>query len=198
MNWLAHAYLSKPNIEFRVGNILPDLVSITELKQFSPSYQEGIHCHRAIDAFTDSHPIVKGSISRMPQNYKRFGGILTDVFYDHFLAKHWDLYSSVSLNEFSHGFYADLQTVKSNLPGDVFYKFQRMFEHKIFETYQDISGISIALQRIDSRLRRPAKLGDAVGILEQYYSSYETEFSAFFAELQKYVEPYTQETQARA
>ncbi|MEN0036675.1 MAG: hypothetical protein AAGC78_06390 [Cellvibrio sp.] len=36
MNWLAHAYLSKRNIEFRVGNILPDLVSITELKKFSP------------------------------------------------------------------------------------------------------------------------------------------------------------------
>jgi acyl carrier protein phosphodiesterase len=193
MNWLAHAYLSKPNIEFRVGNILPDLVSITELRNFPPLYQEGISCHKAIDAFTDSHPIVKGSISRMPQNYKRFGGILTDVFYDHFLAKHWVLYSSVSLNEFSHGFYADLQTVKNNLPGDVFYKFQRMFENKIFETYQDISGISIALQRIDSRLRRPANLGDGMEVLEKYYADYEQDFFLFFSQLQRHVDPYISE-----
>lgn len=123
MNWLAHAYLSKRNIEFRVGNILPDLVSITELKKFSPSYQEGIRCHKAIDAFTDSHPIVKNSISRMPENYRRFGGILTDVFYDHFLAKNWANYSALSLSEFSNNLYADLLTVKGSMQEDVFYKF---------------------------------------------------------------------------
>lgn len=190
MNWLAHAYLSKPNIEFRVGNILPDLVSITELKKFPPLYQEGIHCHRAIDAFTDSHPIVKSSISRMPENYRRFGGVLTDVFYDHFLAKHWGSYSAFGLSEFTSDFYKDLLGVKGQMSEDIFYKFQRIFTHRLFETYQDISGIKIALQRLDSRLRRPANLGDATKILEEYYSIYEAEFSVFFKDLQVHSEPY--------
>ncbi len=189
MNWLAHAYLSKPNIEFRVGNILPDLVSITELKKFSSPYQEGISCHKAIDAFTDSHPIVKNSISRMPANYRRFGGILTDVFYDHFLAKNWANYSALSLSEFSNGFYLDLLTVQGKIPEEIFYKFQRMFTHKIFETYKDISGVEIALGRIDLRLRRPANLAQATEILENRYALYETEFFEFFGELETYMAP---------
>jgi acyl carrier protein phosphodiesterase len=90
MNWLAHLFLSKQNIEYRVGNLLPDFLPITELVKFSQPFQEGITCHRIIDSFTDSHPIVKNSITRIPATYKRFGGILTDVFYDHFLAKNWD------------------------------------------------------------------------------------------------------------
>lgn len=193
MNWLAHAYLSKPNIEFRVGNILPDLVSITELKKFSPPYQEGIVCHKVIDAFTDSNPIVKNSIKRMPAHYKRYGGILTDVFYDHFLAKNWKVYSALGLNEFSKHFYRDLDFIEREIPADILYKFKRIFEHNIFETYQDISGIHVALQRIDLRLRKPANLGGATAILEEYYDLYEAEFATFFTGLQRHIEPYIKE-----
>lgn len=190
MNWLAHAYLSKRNIEFRVGNILPDLVSITELKKFSPAFQEGIICHKAIDIFTDSHPIVKTGISRMPANFKRYGGILTDVFYDHFLAKNWASYSAIGLSQFSDDVHRDLREIEGDIPDDILFKFKRIFEHHIFESYKDISGVGIALQRIDLRLRRPAELGSAIVILEQYYDLYESEFAAFFAELQKHVKPY--------
>ena len=194
MNWLAHAYLSKQNIEFRVGNILPDLVSITELKKFSAPFQEGISCHKAIDAFTDSHPIVKHGIGRMSANYKRYGGILTDVFYDHFLARNWANYSSVSLSDFSRNIHRDLNSMEANIPDEILYKFKRIFEHNVFESYKDISGIKIALQRIDLRLRKPADLGNAVAILEQHYDLYESEFTMFFAELQKHVSAYIIET----
>lgn len=190
MNWLAHTYLSKRNIEFRVGNILPDLVSITELRKFPPLFQEGIICHKVIDIFTDSHPIVKNSIGRMPTNYKRYGGILTDVFYDHFLAKNWALYSSVDLNEFSEKIYRDLTCVEDDVPDEVLYKFKRIFEHNLFYTYRDIAGVELALQRIDLRLRRPANLGAATELLAEHYDLYEAEFATFFAELQKYIRPY--------
>lgn len=190
MNWLAHAFLSKQNIEFRVGNILPDMVSITELKKFSPLFQEGIRCHKAIDMFTDSHPIVKEGISRLPVHYKRFGGILTDVFYDHFLAKNWHIYSQTSLGDFSRDFYNNLTYIEDAVPADILYRFQRMLEHNIFESYRDISGVMVTLQRIDQRLRRPANLGNAIAVLEEHYDIFESGFSAFFPELQKYVKPY--------
>lgn len=190
MNWLAHAYLSKRNIEFRVGNILPDLVSITELKKFSPPFQEGIICHKAIDIFTDSHPIVKTGINRMPAHFKRYGGILTDVFYDHFLAKNWANYSAVGLSQFSGNIHRDLYGIEGNIPDEILFKFKRIFEHHIFESYEDIAGVGIALQRIDLRLRKPAGLANAITLLEQDYDLYEQEFSRFFAELQAYVRPY--------
>jgi acyl carrier protein phosphodiesterase len=190
MNWLAHAYLSKRNIEFRVGNILPDLVSITELNTFPAAYQEGIRCHRAIDRFTDVHPIVKSGISRMPAEYRRYGGIVTDVFYDHFLAKHWACFSPVSLHEFAQGFYRDLALISDELPPDIFYRFQRILEHRVFESYQQVAGIELALQRIDGRLKRPVNLGAAVAVLNEHYELFENEFMRFFTELQQHIKPY--------
>lgn len=190
MNWLAHAFLSKPNIAFRVGNILPDLTSITELKKFPPPIQEGIICHKAIDIFTDAHPIVKCSMSRLPANYKRYGGILTDVFYDHFLAKNWSNYSNISLNSFTDEFGSDLQLLESELPKEIFNLFQRILRNNIFESYRDISGVTLALQRIDLRLRRPANLEKAIIILENHYDTYEAEFIEFFQALQKHIQPY--------
>ncbi|HTF95016.1 MAG TPA: ACP phosphodiesterase [Cellvibrio sp.] len=189
MNWLAHAFLSRTNVEYRVGNILPDLVSITVLKEFSPPFQEGIRCHREIDKFTDAHPIVKKGMQRLPANYKRYGGILTDVFYDHFLAKNWQYYSSISLSNFTKQFHADLKRIERDIPADIFKKFQSILEHKIFEAYENVSGIEIALQRIDLRLRHPANLSGAITVLENYYSDYESEFSEFFSELQYHVRP---------
>ncbi len=193
MNWLAHAYLSKPTAAFRVGNILPDMLSITELKNFSPPFQDGIRCHKAIDIFTDSHSIVKHGITRLPIKYKRYGGILTDVFYDHFLAKNWARYSSVNLGEFTKSFSRDLQTIERDMPEDIFNIFQRMLAHNIFENYKEIAGVKTALQRIDLRLRRPANLAGAIIILEDNYQAYEADFSAFFPQLQQHVQPYITE-----
>jgi len=190
MNWLAHAFLSKSDIAFRVGNILPDLVSITELKKFSPAIQDGIACHKAIDMFTDSHPIVKNSFNRLPTSYRRYGGILTDVFYDHFLAKHWDNYSSVSLNAFTKEFSENLQLIKQEIPPEILLIFQRILSNNIFESYKDISGVKLTLQRIDLRLRQPVNLDDAVNILEDHYSKYDEEFGMFFYDLKEYVQPY--------
>ena len=190
MNWLAHALLSKPDIAFRVGNILPDLVSITELKNFSPAFQEGIRCHQAIDIFTDSHPIVRSGINRLPENYRRYGGILTDVFYDHFLAKNWAHYSPISLHTFTNNFYRDLQLIENDIPADILAIFQRMLQNKIFENNKDISGIKMVLQRIDVRLRRPANLGAAIVFLEENYDAYEMDFCSFFPALKKHIQPH--------
>lgn len=190
MNWLAHAFLSKPNIAFRVGNILPDLVSITELKKYPLAIQEGIRCHQVIDIFTDAHPIVKNSLNRLPANYKRYGGILTDVFYDHFLAKNWGDYSSIDLNSFTQDFLADLQLIEQDIPKEILTIFHRILKNNIFESYREISGVKLTLQRIDYRLRKPANLGDAIHALEDNYDEYEKEFSVFFDELKTYLKPY--------
>ncbi len=193
MNWLAHAFLSKRNIEFRVGNILPDLLSISEVKKFPAAYQEGILCHRVIDRFTDAHPIVKAGISRMPREYKRYGGVLTDVFSDHFLAKHWLRFSPVALDEFSLNFHEDLVLISHELPQDIFFHFQRILVNKVFESYQNVVGVELALQRINGRLKRPANLGAAVTILSDHYELFESEFDEFFSELQQHIKPYVSE-----
>jgi len=80
MNWLSHLYLSEPNPAFRIGNLLPDLAPMSALSDLPSEFLRGIKQHRRIDAFTDSHAIFRRSISRVGPEFRRYGGILVDIF----------------------------------------------------------------------------------------------------------------------
>ena len=75
MNWLAHGFLSEPNIEFRLGNLLSDLVRGDARAAVGAEFLRGAHCHHAIDAFTDAHPIVlrsRARIAAVPRSFENF------------------------------------------------------------------------------------------------------------------------------
>jgi acyl carrier protein phosphodiesterase len=55
--------------------------------------------HRAIDTFTDAHPVFRES-TKVTFRYHHYAGVIVDVFYDHFLAKNWNNYSDENLEEF--------------------------------------------------------------------------------------------------
>ena len=95
MNWLAHVFLSEPNVEFRLGNLLADLVRGDARAAVSAEFARGAEQHKRIDAYTDAHPIVRRSRARIRTEYRRFSGVLVDVFYDYFLANDWSRYSNV-------------------------------------------------------------------------------------------------------
>ena len=60
MNYLAHSYLSFSH-EQLVGNMIADFIKNRE-REFLPSeIQKGIKLHRAIDTFTDAHPVIHQS-----------------------------------------------------------------------------------------------------------------------------------------
>ncbi len=116
MNWLAHVFLSEPDVEFRLGNLLADIVRGEELRRMSPAFQRGVDKHKQIDAFTDAHPVVKRSRARISTRFRRFSGVLVDVFYDHLLASDWDRYSPIVLDAFTARFYADIEARHIELP----------------------------------------------------------------------------------
>ncbi|MCC0177441.1 DUF479 domain-containing protein [Waterburya agarophytonicola K14] len=101
MNWLAHLLLAESNPEVSLGNLLGDLIKGEAREALNPTLQRGLECHQAIDIFTDKHPLVKRSKQRISNEYRRFAGILIDVFYDYILANNWQHYSNVSLEEFT-------------------------------------------------------------------------------------------------
>ena len=109
MNWLAHVFLSKPDIEFRLGNLLADLVKGRDRAGMSVAFLDGVRQHQAIDAFTDAHPVVHRSRARIGGDYGHATGILVDVFYDHFLALDWGRYSTEPLESFTARLYGDIR-----------------------------------------------------------------------------------------
>ena len=183
MNWLAHLYLSGLDPRFRVGNVLPDLASARQLSGLPEPYQLGIRCHRQIDIFTDAHPRVKRCVARFPKPFRRYGGILTDVYFDYFLARDWGRYSAVPLRGFIDEFYRDLDICLPEIPAEGARAFHRMREQDWLGSYRELSGIVDILKRISGRLRRPFDLSGSVTFFAEHESAFQDDFQAFFPEL---------------
>src|ERR1044071_1798684 len=118
MNWLAHLHLSESDAAFRIGNLLPDMVSAASLKGLPEDCLRGVDQHHRIDACTDSHPLVRSGFSRFQPPLRRFAGILTDVFFDHFLTVDWFRYTRVPLRDFISEIYGSFDSHDHLIPDE--------------------------------------------------------------------------------
>ncbi len=105
--------------EIAIGNFISDSVRGNKYKSFPIGIQKGILLHRNIDTFTDAHKIFRKSTKRLHENYGHYSGVIVDIFYDHFLAKNWKLYSDQSLEEYTIKFYEVLLDKYDLLPARV-------------------------------------------------------------------------------
>jgi acyl carrier protein phosphodiesterase len=187
MNWLAHLFLSEPTPGFRIGNLLPDLVPISALADLPEDFLRGVRQHRRIDAFTDSHAIVRQSVRRVGPEFRRFGGVLVDIFYDHFLTREWPGLSTTPLTDFAAEFYASFETHRDDIPPEALVHLEHMKSANWLCAYGDLGGVELTLGRMSQRLRRPVPLANAVAVLANDYAGFESDFAAFFPELTAHV-----------
>jgi acyl carrier protein phosphodiesterase len=187
MNWLAHAWLAGPDPETRLGNLLADLVKGSAREELGPGVLRGIAHHQAIDAFTDRHPLVLQSRRRIDPRYRRYAGILIDIFYDHILAQEWERYGTTSLAVFTAQVYADITPLLPALPPAPREYMERLIELDVLGSYRHLEGVEHALRRIGRRLnaRRPGVivLEDSLPQLLEHHAALAQDFAGFFPEL---------------
>ena len=150
---------------------------------FPTDVQKGIILHRAIDTFTDAHPIFRQSTKRLHANYHHYSGIIVDIFYDHFLAKNWNTYSDEKLEYFIERFYQSLKDNYESLTLKTQKMMPDMIDNNWLLSYQTIAGIENVLVNMDNRMKREANMRFAVAELKIFYSEFEREFITFFEEL---------------
>jgi acyl carrier protein phosphodiesterase len=180
MNWLAHLVLSDPIPAFRVGNVLADILPIGELRALPEPFQAGIARHRAIDSFTDKHPVFRRSVARLDATYRRYGGVIVDIFYDHLLTQQWSEHGSAHLQDFVAGFHDDVERVRRDIPPGAYSILHRMKTGAWLTSYGDVDGVRITLNRISKRLRRPFDLGGAAIQLQLHAPAFAQDFAEFF------------------
>ena len=108
MNYLAHLFLSGESTSILVGNFIGDSVRGNQYSTLDPTIQRGVLLHRAIDRFTDTHPVVHRSKQRVQAVTGRYGSVVIDVFYDHFLARDWPCHHPMPLPEYAQSVYTTL------------------------------------------------------------------------------------------
>ena len=186
MNFLAHIYLSGEGDELlTIGNFIADTVRGKEYLQYPEAMQRGILLHHKIDTFTDAHPIFRQSKHRLVSTYNHYAGVLVDIYYDYFLAKHWKEYSTISLEQYAQCFYNSLQKHQLLLSEKAQNLSKYIIAEHWLEKYQTIEGIASILYQMDRRTGFISKMQYAANDLCKDESLYEKEFGNFFGEIQK-------------
>ena len=183
MNFLAHIYLSGDNDLIKIGNFMADGIRGKNYKNYPPDIQKGIILHRAIDTFTDAHPIFRQSTKKLHSRYHHYAGVIVDVFYDHFLAKNWVKYSNEDLDNYITAFYESLSENIPVLTEKTIGMMPYMMKQNWLLSYQTIDGIKNILTQMDSRTKNQSKMRFATEELIEFYTEFEQEFTAFFEEL---------------
>ncbi len=187
MNYLAHFYLSDQTPEGFVGSILGDFVRGSLYKNFPETIAFEIEMHRKIDSFTDLHSIVKQSKRRVSANRGKFAGVLVDMFYDHFFAVDFEIYSNIPLKDFSAEVYKALHSRQEFLPEDFRRQITAIAEFDLLGSYKTLDGIGLALYRISKRLKRKNNLPEGIFDLKNNYNELAKDFAVFFPELIEFV-----------
>jgi acyl carrier protein phosphodiesterase len=204
VNFLAHLYFAEPTPASMVGNLLPDLVPGPLSESLDPEVLAGAKNHKRVDAFTDTHPVFARSRARLRARHGRYSAILTDMFYDHVLAREWGRYHDESLDNFIGRAHAALVDGRDLMPEPMPAITGRMIEQDWLRSYATADGMRRILRmmsdRFSNRLGRAVELEHAVEDLLEHGDGFDEDFHEFFPELADYVrrnEPRTVTSEGR-
>ena len=186
MNYLAHIYLSGDNKMIKIGNFMADSIRGKSYEVYERDIKRGILLHRSIDSFTDMHPIYRQSKHRLHSKYGHYSGVIMDIFYDHFLAKNWSLYSKTPLEEFTTDFYILLETNYEILTDKVKSIIPHMRNKNWLLSYSTIEGLQIIMNQMNYRIKNRVPMDESIQELQEYYTEFESEFKLFFTEIQAF------------
>ena len=186
MNFLAHLLISIDDEQIMVGNFIGDFVKGSQISEFNTKIQKGIRLHRAIDSYTDQHPIVKESKVRLRTKFRHYAPVIVDVFYDHFLAKDWDKYATEPLMDFTNRFYSLMENYSTQVPAGVNHMLTYMRSGNWLYNYQFLEGIHKALSGMSRRTKFQSHMDQATEALKHNYEEFQNEFNRFFPELQAF------------
>ena len=193
MNFLAHLLLAGPPAApdyaaHLLGQFIADSVPGRQLDAYPPAVQAGIRAHRAIDAFTDQHPVVRQTTARLRAGgYGKYAGVISDVFFDHFLAANFPEFSVENLLAFTQRVYATLAAQQAQFPARVRQFFPHLVQHNWLLHYAEPEGVARSLAGLSRRATPGSGMETAGEELRRHYAAYKADFREFWPQLVQYV-----------
>ncbi|MBV6405667.1 MAG: DUF479 domain-containing protein [Flavobacteriales bacterium] len=185
MNFLGHLYLSGDDPLVITGNYMADAIKGGDLGRFPEGLRKGIRLHRAIDHYTDGHPLARAGRERVRDHAGRYAPVVMDLFYDHLLAVHWAAVHPEPLHLFTARMYAVLGAHAAWMEG----RPARMLPHLIAEdwlgAYARREGLAAALGGMARRAPEGHVMAGAEAVLWQHYDAYRAEFIGFLTDIER-------------
>ena len=187
MNYLAHTVLAQPNMLSITGNLLGDFCKGIDLLTLNPKLHAGVLNHRAVDHFTDHHPLVKQAKDCFSPQRRRFAGIALDVLFDHFLILHWQRYFTMPFSQYKTNLYQQLADADALMPAAMQYTMRKLRQQDWLAQYAIPDKVYQALDNIAARIRFTHQFYDTRQDISKHYDSLQQTFLQFFPELQQHI-----------
>jgi acyl carrier protein phosphodiesterase len=179
VNYLAHLFLAHDSPESLIGNLAGDFVKGPLRDRFTPGIRQGIMQHRRIDAFTDTHPHAAAFRRVLIPDHGHYARVISDIFFDHFLAAEFSTYSRETLEQFVDRVFAKMDDQPR--PGRLAFVYSYIPSWIL--SYRDIDGIRTALTNLSRRLSRRPHLETATHHLVDSRAKLERRFHEFFPDV---------------
>lgn len=186
MNHLAHALLAGAESDVVLGGLTADFLRGAIDPELPVGVRAGIALHRAIDTYTDAHPQVVAARRLFDPPFRRYAGILLDIWFDHLLARDWSRLGEGSLHGFSMGIQTLLHERAAELP-ERMHGFARYLQtNNLPEAYRDVAMIDRVLHGMSLRLSRANPIAEALSVLQSHGPSLDRHFRTFFPDLMRH------------
>ena len=172
---------------------MADFVKGGRLEAFDPLVQQGIRFHRAIDTFTDQHPVNREARDCLRDACRLYSGVFLDVVYDHFLSRDAAIFPDNSLDAFAGRVYRSLSTLEPNMPEGFQKEFESMRTYNWLPSYQALEGVRRSFEGIGRRARYLDSGAPAFEAFTDHYVLLSEAYQRFFPELLTYSQEYLEQ-----
>jgi acyl carrier protein phosphodiesterase len=135
-----------------LSNLYGDFVKGKDFTNYSTIVQKGIHLHRRIDHFIDTHPAVTELRLSLYDKLPKVAGVAIDLYFDHLLARSWENYHSKDYTLFLNEFYLHQADFEQELKKD-FKEFMGYFRmRKWLNHYPTAFGLAKSCEGVSKRI----------------------------------------------
>ena len=169
---------------------MTDFLSKSEESNYAGRILDGIHLHRKIDSYTDTHPNSRELRALLRKRHGKYASVVVDLIWDYFLSTHWDKYASESLEDFNKRIYEILIRRKADLPSKLNSKIENMVANDFLMAYANEQNMKASLQWMDKRAKFNSAFGEATKDIAENHQTIAKLFDSFFPDVLSYTKTY--------
>lgn len=185
MNFLAHTFLSFTDEQI-VGNMIGDFIGNKDRFLLPEGIQHGIALHRAIDDFTDHHPMVLKAKTVFQPIVRLYSGAFVDVVFDYFLANDTNIKSSKEWRDFTSNVYKVLYHHEDHLPDNFRKVLPRMEKDNWLYNYRFDWGMEYSINNVLNKAKYLDNNIPVYGFFQHHKDFLRECYEEFFPELFDY------------
>ncbi|GAB4176314.1 MAG: acyl carrier protein phosphodiesterase [Calditrichia bacterium] len=184
MNFLAHLAVGHITNTSPSGNLAADFFKGDTYLQLPEVIRKGILMHRFVDSFGHQDPAYQAANRLLQNDWGKISGILSDLLFDHFLAKRWvDYFPKMNYHQFITRQYSLLWEDKSYYDDHIIYFLTKLIEQNWLGKYPSIEGMNQIMNQFSHRKSFLAPLKEGVQALTMHYREFDYYCSVFFPSL---------------